>query len=31
MDDMYGKLNPKPLPPSYDSDDIRRARRRKEG
>lgn len=23
MDDMYGRANPKPLPPSYDSDDIR--------
>lgn len=23
MEDMYGRLNPKPLPPAYDSDDIR--------
>ena len=23
---MYGRANPKPLPPSYDSDDLRRMR-----
>lgn len=26
MDDMYGRANPKPLPPSYDADDLRAMR-----
>jgi hypothetical protein len=26
MEDMYGKANPKPLPPSYDAEDMRAMR-----
>ena len=26
MEDMYGRANPKPIPPSYDADDMRAMR-----
>lgn len=31
MEDMYGRANPKPAPPSYDADDARAMRAAAEG